>query len=146
MPDDDFTRGDALRIAHNCTVDVVGHDHALDPSSKLSGYGIISTQQESLLRHDVLTNNSIGVPSYNRTLDPNALKDLSKDWTIGTLRDVIFENSESASAPPASVLAMAAPGGVSGRGDTATPGRTLGVAALAGAAGMLVGFFIGRRR
>jgi hypothetical protein len=92
---DDFTLGDAVSIAHKCTVEVAGHDHELDPSATLENYGIKTGEQEALLKKDVRTNDDIGVPAFDREINANALKDLNKTWTIGKLRDVIFDSSTS---------------------------------------------------
>ena len=93
---DDFTLGDAVSIAHNCTVEIAGESHELDPSATLEEYGIKSSEQEDLVKKDVRTNNDIGVPAFNRKISPNALKDLNKGWTIGKLRNVIFDSSQPA--------------------------------------------------
>ena len=91
---DDFTLGDAVSIAHNCTVEIAGENHELDPSATLEAYGIMTSEQEDLLKKDVRTNQDIGVPAFNRKINANALKDLNRKWTIGKLRDVIFDSSE----------------------------------------------------
>jgi hypothetical protein len=146
MADDDFTRGDALQIAHSCTVDVAGQDHVLDPGSKLFGYGIITGEQEDLVKDDVRTNESIGVPSFNRRIDPNALKDLNRNWTIGKLRDVIFDFSEPLGVSVASAGARRRVAARSaGHSDVVTRESMMMAAAIGAAAGMLVGFLLGRR-
>ena len=91
--EEDFSMGDATRIAHNCTIDVTGNNHPLEPNSTLEAYGIKTGEQVSLVKNDVETNKGIGLPAFNRTIDPNALKDLTKKWTIADLSDVIFDDS-----------------------------------------------------
>lgn len=91
--DQDFSMGDALRIAHQCTIDVTGNNHPFEPDSTLEGYGIVTSEQVSLDKKDIRTNKSIGLPAYKRTIDPNALKDVTNQWTITELSDVIFDSS-----------------------------------------------------
>lgn len=141
MPDDDFTRGDAFDIAHNCTVDVIGQDHLRDPSATLFQYGIITGEQTDLVKKDVRTNSEIGVPAYGRRIDPNALKDLTRDWAIAKLRDVVFDFSEP--VPEGDILFAR------WRRAGLTFGRSrpdMTTMAVSAAAGMVVGFLAGRRR
>ncbi len=147
MADDDFTLGDATTIAHNCTVDVAGHDHVLDPSAKLSDYGIDTSEQEDLLKKDVRTNKGIGVPSFNRSINANALKDLNKGWTITKLRDVIFDTSVPV-AQPADTASFAARSLGQRSTDAAqfTRGHMVTAAAVSAAAGMVMGLIIRKRK
>jgi hypothetical protein len=145
MADDDFTLGDATTIAHNCTVDVAGHDHVLDPSAKLSDYGIDTQEQEDLLKKDVRTNKGIGVPSFNRSINANALKDLNKGWTIAKLRDVIFDTSVPV-VQPADAFAPNSLGLRSTDAAQFTRGHMVTAAAVSAAAGMVMGLFIRKRK
>jgi hypothetical protein len=148
MADDDFTLGDATTIAHNCTIDVAGHGHVLDPSAKLSDYGIETSEQEDLLKKDVRTNNGIGVPSFNRSISPNALKDLNKGWTISKLRDVVFDNSVPVGQGAGATGVTRGAAGPRRPDEEAqfTRGQMMTAAVVGAAAGMLVGLFLGRRR
>jgi len=89
----DFSMGDALQIAHNCTNDVTGNNHPFAPSSTLEEYGIKTSEGISLVKNDIRTNESIGLPAYHRTIAPNALKDVTNEWTITKLSNVIFDFS-----------------------------------------------------
>jgi hypothetical protein len=77
----DFSLGDAERCAHDCATDV-GKSIEFDPSNTLGDYGLTASEQFSLYRKDIRTNTSFGLPSFGRTIDPNALKDLSDSNTI----------------------------------------------------------------
>lgn len=88
----DFSLGDAQRCAHDCATDV-GKTIEFNPSNTLEDYGLISGQQLSLYRKDIRTNTSFGLPSFGRTIDPNALKDLSGSNTILEVGDILKESS-----------------------------------------------------
>ena len=148
MAEDDFTLGDAISIAHKCTVEIAGRDHDLEPSSTLEAYGIKTGEQESLVKKDVRTNGQIGLPAFNRTISPNALKDLTKKWTITKLSDIIFDFSHPTGEE--TLAAAASAGSPSGAGRSAPPQRparsagTLTVM-ISAAAGFLMGFMLGQR-
>jgi len=88
----DFSLGDAQRCAHDCATDV-GKTIEFNPRNTLEDYGLISGEQFSLYRKDIRTNTSFGLPSFGRTIDPNALKDLSGSNTILEVGDILKESS-----------------------------------------------------
>jgi len=142
---DDFTLGQATDIAHKCAIDVSGQERELDPSAKLEAYNIITAEHEDLLKKDVRTNDAIGLPSYGRTINANALKDLTKQWTIAKLRDVIFDTSVSSAKTDAfshfqeGLLRAPEPQPSFSRSNL------IAAALITGAAGFIIGFLGARR-
>ena len=150
MPDENFTLNDSLQIAHNCSNDIGGKNHVLAPSAKLKEYGIITPQQHALLRKDIRTNQSIGLPSYERSIDPNALKNTDSDWTITDLSDVIYDDSFSTQQPVGLDFDMSDTLDVRAeRSENLQAGYTkqevIQVGILGAVVGLIVGYFLGRR-
>jgi hypothetical protein len=92
IENDDFSLGDAQRCAHDCATDV-GKTIEFDPSNTLGDYGLITPEQFSLYRKDVRTNGSFGLASFRRTINPNALKDISGSNTILEVGNILKEFS-----------------------------------------------------
>ena len=88
----EFTTGDAEQCAHNCAVDT-GKPIQFDPSNTLGDYGLVTPELLSLYRKDIRTNSSIGLPSYQRTINPNALKDISDETTILEVAKILTDSS-----------------------------------------------------
>jgi hypothetical protein len=95
IANNDFSLGDAERCAHDCATDV-GKSIEFDPGNTLGDYGLITPEQFSLYRKDIRTNISFGLPSFGRTVDPNALKDLSDSNTILEVGKILKEFSTPA--------------------------------------------------
>jgi len=145
-----FTPGAATEIAHKCTVATTGNNHPLSPSETLGDYGVFSGEQISLIKTRIRTDNAIGLPHFARSIDANALKDVSVDTTIMELSNIIFDNSFSAvsdlafatEAIPRSATAPQQP-----RSDALleftreNPGFALITTA---AAGLMLGYLLGR--
>lgn len=93
-----FTPGAATEIAHKCTVATTGNNHPLSPSETLGQYGVSTSEQISLIKIRVRTDEDIGLTHFGRSIEANALKDLDTSWTIMKLSDVIFDNSLSVAA------------------------------------------------
>ena len=151
MAENDFSLGDALQIAHQCTIDVTGKDHAPEPSATLSNYGIKTGEQISLLKKDIRTNNAIGLPAYGRTINPNAFNEMTTAWTISKLSDVIFDFStpvveESVKFAARSAAARGAEASQASEPQKEfTRANMMQATMIAGAMGMLIGIFLGRR-
>jgi hypothetical protein len=91
----EFTRGKALRVAYDCTIDVTGSGRPLNPGDALVRYNVHTNEQLALIKKNIRTNKSFGLPApkYGRTIRAASLKDLANDWTLRQLGDVIFEQS-----------------------------------------------------
>lgn len=148
MAEEDFRRADATMIAHNCSIDVLGNDHELAATETLYQYGMRTGEQLSLLRKDIRENGDFGLPFYQRSIDPNALKNLTTDWTIDSLSSVIYNDSFSLGGE---VFADFAPSGTAVRKRNNQSGSEysretviqIGVAAVL--VGFVIGFIWGRR-
>ena len=142
---DDFTLGQATDIAHNCAIDVTGQERELDPGAKLEVYSVITAEHEDLLKKDIRTNTAIGLPAYGRMINANALKDLTKQWTIAKLRDVIYDTS----VPIAEADAFSHFREGSLRAPAPQPGFTwdnlIVPSLVSAAAGFIIGLIVGRR-
>jgi hypothetical protein len=91
----EFTRGKALRVAYDCTIDVTGSGRALSPGDTLVRYNVHTNEQLALIKKNIRTNKSFGLPApnYDRRIKAAALKDLAIDWTLRQLGNLIFEQS-----------------------------------------------------
>jgi len=150
-----FTPGASTQIAHNCTIATTGNNHPLSPSETLDDYGVETPDQILLIKTRIRTNPDIGLPRFGRTIDPNALKDLDTGTTIMQLADIIFDNAFIADSEGAFAAAEA---GEAARpaGGVARPRANAMIEAIrqnpvpalmaAAAAGMLMGFMMGRTR
>jgi hypothetical protein len=95
MSNGDFSGGDATQVAYQCTLDITGSSRDLDPSAKLTFYGVQTDEQVFLIKKDIRDNEDIGLPFYGRTIDLADLSDLTKDSTILQFSDRIFNKSTS---------------------------------------------------
>lgn len=151
MADDDFSLGDALHIAHQCAIDASGRDHELEPGATLTDYGIKTSEKLALLKKDVRTNGAIGLPSFGRTINPNAFNEITTGSTISKLSDVIFDFSTpvAAGGPSLTARSMSARPTAAARASTRreefSRASAVQVAMISGAVGMLIGILLGRR-
>jgi hypothetical protein len=151
MANNNFNRGDATQIAYQCTIDITGSNRALDPSAKLSFYNVQTEQEVFLIKKDIRENTRIGLPAYDRIIDLAELNDLSKDWTILQLSDVIYRKSTSTGeATPATLagarsLASNEPGWSDALSGYVRENPIQAVL-LSAAAGLFLGFLLGNTR
>lgn len=149
-----FTPGAATEIAHKCTVATTRNNHPLSPGHTLGDYGVFGSEQLSLIKTRIQTDKDIGLPRFGRSINPNALKDVDTGWTIMKLSNVISDQSFDRGA---SDLPFA-PADVAPRpADTMERTRSNALAEfarenptqsimMAAAAGMMMGFVLGRIR
>jgi len=97
----DFTPGIAIRVGYNSVIDVTGSNRPLTPADTLDRYNVVDNDQILLIRDNIIENDSFGLPKFERTIDPDALKDLNSGWSLRDLGDVIFDESTSTSPSPA---------------------------------------------
>ncbi len=97
----DFTPGLAIRVGYNSVIDVTGSNRPLTPADTLDRYNVVDDDQILLIRNNIIENDSFGLPKFDRTIDPDALKDLNNGWSLRDLGDVIFDESTPTSPSPA---------------------------------------------
>jgi hypothetical protein len=97
----DFTPGIAIRVGYNSVIDVTGSNRPLTPADTLARYNVVDDDQILLITTNIIENNSFGLPKFERTIDPDALKDLNNGWSLRDLGDVIFDESAPANPSPA---------------------------------------------
>jgi hypothetical protein len=149
---DAFTPGVALRVGYNCVVDVTKSNRPIEPSEELRRYNVRTDQHVLLIDNNIHTNRRIGLPAHRRTMPINALKDMDSSWTMRQLGDVIFQNSVPAELSRDSSgfsralesafgesVAQASSGML-----TSARNHPVEMMAVAAAAGMVLGFLIGR--
>jgi hypothetical protein len=90
--DVDFTPGEAMLIAYKSVTTTTGSAEPITPTATLAKYGAREPDIPTI-RNKVINNPQYGLPFYGRTMDPNALKDLSTSWTLQELADVTFDES-----------------------------------------------------
>lgn len=157
MPDGEFTPGDATDVAHKCTIATTLNNHPLSPNETLADYGVSTSEQITLIKKRIRTDDAFGLPHHGRSIDPNALKDLDLDWRIADLSNLIFDESfESESAfinpsmakGPAVKLGRSSPS-ISRPADTIvelTQQYPIQALVISATLGMLLGFVLGTTR
>lgn len=95
---DNFTPGAAMTIAYKSVTTTTGSHSPVEPTATLAQYNAHDQDLPSI-RDKILNNKEFGLPHYQRTMDPNALKDMSTGWTLQKLADLIFDESTPAAAP-----------------------------------------------
>ncbi|HKO98696.1 MAG TPA: hypothetical protein VJU86_16980 [Pyrinomonadaceae bacterium] len=159
---DDFTPADATDVAHKCTVATTLNNHPLRPNDTLADYGVSTSEHILLIKTRIRTNSDFGLPYHDRSIDPNALKDLDLDWRMADLSNVVFDESfVSPSAMPIVAARSAEPrtripsirqgGGVSQRTPSArliefTRQNPIEALLISTTIGILVGFLLGHGR
>jgi hypothetical protein len=94
-----FTPGDAMFVAHQSVIRTTGSGEPAIPTASLGEYNVNTDQQLLAIRNRIRNNSDFGLPHFNRSIDPNALKDIATDTVLQDLADLIF--SESFDEPPA---------------------------------------------
>ncbi len=107
MPEEDFTPGAAIAIAYLSVTDITGSGSPVEPLATLNKYNMRG-QDVISVQDNILNNNEFGLPHYDQTMNPNAIKDLSPGWSLQRLADVIFGNARPLAAPR--IVAAARPG------------------------------------
>jgi hypothetical protein len=87
--------GDAEDVAYDCITRITGSDREFQPGDPLEAYGVHTDVQGQLIVVLILNDKNIGVRAYGYTIDPNALRDISKDWPLGLLSNRIQQAAQS---------------------------------------------------
>ena len=87
-----FTPGAAMHIAYRSVTTTTGSGSPVTPLATLAQYNALA-QDLPAIRSRILNDNSYGLPLYRRTMDPNALKDMSTGWTLQKLADIVYDES-----------------------------------------------------
>jgi hypothetical protein len=148
MPGSTFTPGDAMFVAHQSVVHTTGSGEPAEPTRTLAEYNVNTPQQLQGVRDRIRNNTQFGLPHFNRSIDPNALKDIATDTVLQDLADlVLLQSFEVGQAMAASVR--------SNRGLDVTDGGPMQAVAeftrqnpmsalmIAAGTGMLVGMLFG---
>ena len=88
----DFTPGAAINIAYQSVTTTTGSGEPVEPLASLAKYNAKGADIPAI-RDKVMNNTDFGLPLYHKTMDPNALKDMSPAWTLQKLADVIFNEA-----------------------------------------------------
>jgi len=88
----DFTPGEAMLIAYRSVTTTTGSAEPITPTATLAKYGAREPDIPTI-RDKVINNPEYGLLFYERSLNPNALKDLSTSWTLQELADITFDES-----------------------------------------------------
>lgn len=88
----EFTPGAAMNIAYRSVTATTGSAEPIDPLGKLSQYNAVD-QDIPAIRARIRTDHEFGLPRYAHDINGNALKDMSTQWSLQQLADVIFDES-----------------------------------------------------
>ena len=88
----EFTPGAAMHIAYRSVTATTGSGSPVTPLATLRQYNALA-QDFPAIRSRILNDNGFGLPLYGRTMDPNALKDMSTGWTLQKLADLVYDES-----------------------------------------------------
>jgi hypothetical protein len=101
MPGLTFTPGDSMFVAHQSVVKTTGSGEPAVPTATLDMYNVNTKQQLQGIRDRIRHDPKIGLPFFNRDIDPNALKDIATDTVLQDLADLIFFQSFAVGQPAA---------------------------------------------
>lgn len=93
-----FTPGAAMNIAYISVTSTTGSHSPVEPLFTLAKYNAHDPDLPSI-KDKILNNKESGLPHYQRTMNPNALKDLGTGWSLQKLADLIFDESVPQAAP-----------------------------------------------
>jgi phage gp37-like protein len=93
MPGLSFTPGDAMFVAHQSVVKTTGSGEPAVPTATLDMYNVNTNQQLQAIRNRIRNDSDFGLPSFKRSIDPNALKDIATDTVLQDLADLVFFQS-----------------------------------------------------
>ena len=92
-----FTPGAALNVAYQSVIATTGSTEPVEPLATLTKYNAVA-QDMPAIRERILTDAGFGLPFHDRTMNANALKDLSPGWTLQKLADIVFDESNPLAA------------------------------------------------
>jgi hypothetical protein len=146
-----------MSVAHRSVINTTGSGEPATPTATLDKYNVHTSEQLRGIRDRVRNDPQFGLPRFDRSIDPNALKDIATDTALQELADLIFFQSFALSVPAiasASASVSARRASASSAEDRSmmrrvaefTQENPMPALMVSAAAGMIVGLLIGSAR